>query len=284
MRNIHRISRSLIAATIIATTVSCTLSETVSVVVRPMPTLRIGYDRHGMRSLRAYVFDNKGLFVDSVICPNVTDTVTLDLLRGVPQGSYTVVSYANAEDMLFAPLTRGVSGIEHINCYIKPENHTSHAPDMHHSQSKFEVRRTDQIETRTVEFQKLYHDVKFIVQGVVWGERFDEGYGARLSSLTTAYDGTCVPIEAQGIHIAQFMRQGDEFIDEFRTLKCDETGFRFEFWNAKHTILDLVIKPGSGIDISGDEMTIVVRVLSGETSITIGDWEYVVVNDPSAGG
>ena len=258
-----------------------------------MPTLRLAYTAPSAKAaalsdVRSYAFTPEGVLADSALSPL---GASVDVLRGVAQVDYTSVSFAaNGAAAFFSPLERGASRTDALWCRIVPS--AEQAPELLYHRSTYAVRRTDTIETRWVEFTKLYYDVELRIDGPQWLSAPLDSYRVELSNLPSGYDwqGVALPPErAPYVRYEPTLLQGEAngpLRAWFRIGRFDtKRGFVFTLCQGAKTVVSALVADGvEGMKIEGDVLRISVLMNVADATLSVNDWELVSPQSPGIGG
>lgn len=266
--------------------IGCTLSQSVKTDITPMPTLRLGYKISQVQNIRAYVFDERGVLLQDLRdTPSAEDQEIrmFDLLKGVAQKSYTVVSYANCSMMNFAPMVIGESHIEDLALQFEQNNPREQFPDLLYSKEEFQVTRTKEIQTKMPTLGSMHHQIELIVTGLETADVPISAYRAELSALPLAYNALGESNRNEGLYTPHFSIDEQGIKDSFRVFHLNSSGFHLRFWEGSRSLVDVQITP-SAETLSQSTIQVKIVILSAQIILSVGDWQYVTSNTPDIGG
>lgn len=280
--------------------VGCTLTEKLDIEINQKPTLLLEFpEGTQVRTLHALAYNAEGLFVDSLrlVQPAGEGTkaagVPDTLLAGVPEGEYRVVCYANLDQAQMAELVKGSSTLSQLSVAFDTGKEYDCSDELYHSIGTATVRRGTPARIRPG-MRPGYYLAKLTLQKDEDDMTPVENYSARLISVPDVVDGEgTVRVSADGeacCFSPQLTtdeegrcRTAEFFLNRFG----DEHGVRLVLYKAGVEIARVPVLPSEcGVDpadVEQVELPILIEIAVDKITITIMDWNTVIVQNAGVG-
>lgn len=235
------------------------------------------------------MFDPAGYYLKTLHAGNgeLASPNGLTLLDGVPAGNYTVVSYANARQSVYAPMTPGVSTLTDLFLSLGSRAPYSTSDPLFHHMETFRVKRCQPV-IMPVTLDKLYYRIDLNVTGADDLDDFRITFSGAPSGIDYAgepltepviYQPDLVPAETGG-------QSGSFFIPRFP----DKQNVKMLFACGQRplgrmTLSDYLRENDVQIDFTAKDVIIPidVKISSSNILVTVNDWDEGAVQIPIVG-
>lgn len=287
--------------------VGCTLTEKLDVEINRRPTLLLEFpEGTQVRTLHALAYNAEGIFMDSLRLEKTAageedtkaeggdDEVGLyTLLDGVPEGEYRVVCYANLDQAEMAELVKGSSTLSQLSVAFDTGKEYDCSDELYHSIGTATVRRGTPARIRPG-MRPGYYLAKLTLLKDEDDMTPVEDYSARLISVPDVVDGegtVRVSTDGEACCFSPQLTTDEEgrsrtaefFLNRFG----DEHEVRLVLYKAGVEIARVPVLPSEcGVDPENAEqveLPILIEIAIDKITITIIDWNTVIVQNTGVG-
>lgn len=245
--------------------------------------------------MNIYLFDPSERFIEVVKVrkQHLADSAGVGLLSGVPDGNYTVVSFANAEQTELTDLVPGESTLPELIARLQRIGTCRSADKLFHSMDRYHVRRGWPV-VQSIDLNKLFYQIDLTVTGVNY-------LNIQPADFTVHFVGTAAGVQYDGQPISEktdvqpyLLRMPDNrLLSMFNTLPFEK------YNNPVHLILnaagetiadiplsDYLAQNDVGIDFHNDKDIVIpidIEITSVGITVTINDWDEGAIQIPNLG-
>lgn len=267
--------------------------------INPKPTLTLSYNYlndegrnttiEEVACLDIFVFNPAGYYIKTLHAGHeeLTASKGLLLLEGVPAGEYTVVTYANARQSVYAPMTAGVSTVTDLYLTLGSRAFYSTCDPLFHHLGTYRVQRGEPVIT-PVTLDKLYYRVDLNVTGADALDDFRITFSGAPSGIDYAgkpvtgsviYQPVLLPAETGGQNGSLFLPR---FPDKQNVMMLFACGQR----QLGHMTLSEYLRENDVlIDFSAKDVIIPinVKINSSNILVTVNNWDEGTMQIPIVG-
>lgn len=195
---------------------ACSVSEDTDTEMIPRPSLAVEYAYHTDRGentfrrdvdyLDIFVFgpDERLLKTERSGCSGQVPEQTVRLLDGVPEGTYTVVAFANVAQCDFGRMSPGKTTLSELKAALDSERPYPSADRILHSIERFEVRRG-----RTAPYRMEMNKFFFTVELNIVGAKALSGFSVEFTGATAGIDYAGTPLKENTLFLPELEEQKD---------------------------------------------------------------------------
>lgn len=281
---------------------ACSIKERTDIEINPKPTLVVNYqyiNKDGINTfseevdyLTTFLFDHTDLFIRSESFNRVSlpDTFGYTLLSGVPDGYYTVVSFANAEKTEFEELTPGKSHLSDLKAYLLDSTRSS--DKLFHSLNRYHVTRGKPV-VHAIGLDKLFYQIDLSVKG---GDKLcvrPEDFAVLFTGIPSGvnYEGESLP---EQIYYKPYLQKTSDnrLIALFSTQRFEkDTPVHMLIRAGNETIADIPLSEyleqnNAGIDFHNDKDVVIpidIDVTSSGVTVIVNEWDAGAIQIPVVG-
>lgn len=277
---------------------ACSLKERTDIEINTKPTLIVNYqyiNNDGINTfpeevdlITTFLFDQTDLFIRSESFSRFALPDTL--LSGVPDGNYTVVSFANAEKTEFEELTPGVSRLSDLKAYLHDSTRSS--DKLFHSLNRYHVTRGKPV-VRSIDLDKLFYQIDLTVTGADKLNVLSEDFAVLFTGIPSGVNfvGESLP---EQISYKPDLRKTPEnrLIALFSTQRFEKDSPVHMLIRADNeTIADISLSEyleqnNTGIDFHNDKDVIIpidIDVTSSGVTVIVNEWDAGAIQIPVVG-
>ena len=281
---------------------ACSLKERTDIEINPKPTLIVNYqyiNNDGINTfpeevdlITTFLFDQTDLFIRSESFNRfaLPDTFGYTLLSGVPDGYYTVVSFANAEKTEFEELTPGKSHLSDLKAYLHDSTRSS--DKLFHSLNRYHVTRGKPV-VRSIDLDKLFYQIDLTVTGADKLNVLSEDFTVLFTGIPSGVNfvGESLP---EQISYKPYLRKTPEnrLIALFSTQRFEkDSPVHMLIRAGNETITDISLSEyleqnDTGIDFHNDKDVVIpidIAITSTGVTITVNEWDDGAIQIPVIG-
>ena len=280
---------------------ACSVKERTDLEINPKPTLVVNYqyiNKEGINTfseeiewITTFLFDQNDHFIrsESFNQFSLPDDFGYTLLSGVPDGYYTVVSFANAEKTEFEKLTSGESHLSDLKAYLHDSTRSS--DKLFHSLNRYHVTRGRPV-VRAIDLDKLFYKIDLKVTGVDKLNVSAEDFAVWFTGIPAGvnYMGESLP---EQISYKPYLQMSDNRLTALFCTQRFEKGslIHMQIRSKNETIADISLSEyldqnDTGIDFHNDKDVVIpidIDITSTGVTITVNEWDDGAIQIPVVG-